>query len=190
MYSQLKKSIEKIIQLSTKEWSIVENAFTFRQISKNFLLQEERKTAKEIYFINKGILRLFYNKDGEEITAFIFSENLFASSYQSFLEQSPSNQLIESLEESELLVTTYSQIQNLYQTIPKFNFLARIVAEQRFINAQKILSSFILDTPEQRYVKFSKENPDILQRVPQHIIASFLGITAVSLSRIRKRIVS
>jgi hypothetical protein len=70
------------------------------------------------------------------------------------------------------------------------NILTRKVAEQRFINAQRILSSFILDSPEDRYRKFEEQNKDLLQRVPQHIIASFLGITPVSLSRIRKRIIS
>ena len=76
----------------------------------------------------------------------------------------------------------------LYEQVPKINILTRKIAEQRFINAQQILSSFLLDTPEERYLKFIEKNGDLLLRVPHHIIASFLGITPVSLSRIRKRV--
>jgi len=86
------------------------------------------------------------------------------------------------------LVINYRDLNKLYELIPKMNVLARKVAEQRFINAQLILSSYILDGPEERYRKFEKEHGDLLLRVPHYMIASFLGITPVSLSRIRKRL--
>lgn len=187
MFTQLKEAINKLVPFSTKEWLALENAFSFRQIPKKFQLVEEGKIAREIYFINKGVLRLYYNNDGSEITGFIFTENLFASCYESFLRQAPSVQVMEALEDCELLVLTHAALQRLYADVPKMHILTRVVTEQRFINAQQILSSFILDTPEERYHKFAIQRPDLLQRIPQHIIASFLGITPVSLSRIRKR---
>jgi CRP-like cAMP-binding protein len=131
---------------------------------------------------------LYYTKDGEEITGFIFKENLFASSYDSFLRQVPGIQTLETLEDCDLLVLNKTALENLYEALPKMHILARKVAEQRFINAQMILSSFILDSPEERYRKFEEQHGDLLLRVPHHIIASYLGITPVSLSRIRKRI--
>lgn len=190
LFNQLKSNISQIILLTDKEWQCVENAFSFRKVPKKTLLIKEGAIAKEIYYINKGLLRLFYNKDGEEITGFIFKENLFASSYESFLEQAPSIQNLDALEDCELLVISHAALQQLYIDVPKINIVTRIVAEKRFINGQQILSSHILDTPLERYVKFSRQHPDILQRVPLNIIASFLGITPVSLSRIRNRIVS
>ncbi|NJO90031.1 MAG: Crp/Fnr family transcriptional regulator [Chloroflexia bacterium] len=188
MYKALKEQLNAIVPISEKEWDIIRNKFVFRQVPKKFVLVKTDDIADEVYFVNKGLLRLYYEKDGEEITAFIYSEKLFASSYDSFLSKTKSNQCIDALEDCDLLVLSYQGMQELYSEVPKFNVIARIVSEQRFINAQRILSSFILDSPEERYLKFTKQFPNLIQRVPQHIIASYLGVTPVSLSRIRKRI--
>ncbi|ULQ57691.1 Crp/Fnr family transcriptional regulator [Flavihumibacter rivuli] len=154
------------------------------------MLVREGDIARELYFVNKGVLRLFYNKEGEEVTGFLFSEGLFASSYESFLRRAPSIQSLETLEDADLLVLTSDALEKLYQDVPRINILTRKIAEQRFINAQLLLSSFIMETPEERYRKFAEQHPEILLRVPQHIIASYLGITPVSLSRIRARLSS
>ncbi len=190
MYSLLFETIGKLIPLNKQEQTLLMDSFSILQVPKKFKLAEEGKVAKEIYFINEGLLRLFYRKEGEEITGFIFREGLFASSYDSFLKEIPSIQTLETLEESELLVITKIDLETLYLKMPAMNIFTRKVAEQRFINAQLILSSFILDSPEERYKKYAIENSDLLNRVPQHYIASFLGITPVSLSRIRKRLMT
>jgi CRP-like cAMP-binding protein len=188
MFNDFYNCISKIVSFTEKEKQVIENAFTFRQVPKKFKLAEEGKIAKELYFINKGLVRLYYTKDGEEITGYIFKEFLFASSYESFLRQLPSIQTLETLEDCELLVIDYKSLEQLYEALPKMHIVARKVAEQRFINAQMILSSFILDSPKERYQKFEKEHGDLLLRIPHHIIASYLGISAVSMSRIRKRL--
>ncbi len=189
MYQALKQQLNAIVSLTESEWESISNQFIFRQIPRRFVLVKTGDIADEVYFVNKGVLRLYYEKDGEEITAFVYSENLFASSYESFLSQTKSNQCIDALEDCDLLVLSYQGMQKLYKEVPRFNIITRIIAEQRFINAQRILSSFILDSPEERYLKFTEQFPSLIQRVPQHIIASYLGVTPVSLSRIRKRIV-
>jgi CRP-like cAMP-binding protein len=188
MYQQIHHSIAQFVNLSDKEKDYLEEAFTIRHVPKTFKLVEEGQVSKELYFINKGLIRLFYNKEGEEITGYIFKENLFSSSYDSFLTQAPSLQTLETLEDSELLVINRDDLDVLYEQVPKMHIFIRKMAEQRFINVQRILSSFILDSPAERYSKFEATNKDLLQRVPQHYIASFLGITPVSLSRIRKRL--
>jgi CRP-like cAMP-binding protein len=188
MFNDFYNCISKIVSFTEKEKQVIENAFTFRQVPKKFKLAEEGKIAKELYFINKGLVRLYYTKDGEEITGYIFKEFLFASSYESFLRQLPSIQTLETLEDCELLAIDYKSLEQLYEALPKMHIVARKVAEQRFINAQMILSSFILDSPKERYQKFEKEHGDLLLRIPHHIIASYLGISAVSMSRIRKRL--
>ncbi len=188
MFTLLHQTIERFVHLDARERAVLENAFTFRQVPKKFTLVAYGQIARELYFINKGLLRLYYLKDGEEITGFIFREGLFAGSYDSFLRQAPGIQVLETLEDCELLVLRHEKLEELYQTVPKINVMTRKIAEQRFINAQMVLSSFLLDTPEERYVKFVEHNADLLLRVPHHIIASYLGITPVSMSRIRKRI--
>ena len=188
MFTLLHQTVQQFVHLDAHERAVFENAFTFRQVPKKFTLVDYGQITRELFFINKGLLRLYYKKDGEEITGFIFREGLFASSYDSFLRQAPSIQYLETLEDCELLVLRHEKMEELYRILPKINIFTRKVAEQRFINAQMILSSFLLDTPEERYVKFVEHNADLLLRVPHHLIASYLGITPVSMSRIRKRI--
>jgi CRP-like cAMP-binding protein len=188
MFEPFYRYTGRIVSFTENEKQILEDAFTFRQVPKKFKLTEEGKIARELYFILKGLVRLYYTKDGQEITGFIFREQLFASSYDSFLRQVPSLQSLETLEDSNLLVIGYTRMQQLYEELPKMHILARKVAEQRFINVQMMLSSFILDSPKERYRKFEEQHGDLLLRVPHHMIASYLGITPVSLSRIRKRL--
>lgn len=188
MFESLYGYASQLVRFSNAEKQIIESYFSYRQVPRKFKLTTEGKIARELYFINKGLLRLYYTKDGEEITAYLFREHLFASSYDSFLRQAPGIQTLETLEDSDLLVIQYDDLQKVYNEIPSMQVLARKVAEQRFINAQTILSSYILDSPEERYKKFEAQHGDLLLRVPHHMIASFLGITPVSLSRIRKRL--
>lgn len=188
MFEPFYRYLQPLAVLTNEEKNILEHAFSFRLVPKKFQLSQEGKTAKELYFIVKGLVRLYYTKAGEEITGYIFKEGLFASSYESFLTQAPGIQTLETLEECNLLAISYDRLQQLYEEVPKMHIIARKVAEQRFISAQLMLSSFILDNPEERYKKFELEHGDLLLRVPHHIIASYLGITPVSLSRIRKRL--
>lgn len=190
MYSQLKRYVSQWADFTASELGLLEELFVFREVPRKFTLIREGEVAKEIYFINRGCLRLFYSKEGNEVTAFIFLENLFATALDSLLQQAPSHQSLETLEDSELLVVDRVKLQKMYDHSMNFQKMGRRVAEQRFINAQRILSSFILDSPEERYQKLLQSHPEWFQRVPQHYIASFLGITPVSLSRIRKRIMS
>lgn len=188
MFTALFDYCAQLVSFTREEQQIVESYFSVRQVPKKFTLIQNGKIARELYFINKGLLRLYYTKDTEDITAFIFREHLFASCYDSFLRQAPSIQGLEALEDSELLVITLNDLNMLYKKVPRMETLTRKIAEQRFINAQLILSSYILDSPEERWKKFEANNGDLLLRVPHHMIASFLGITPVSLSRIRKRL--
>lgn len=187
MFSALHQIVGQFVELDARENAILEQAFTFKKVPKKCKLTKKGEIATELFFINKGLVRLYYEKGKEEITGFIFKEHLFASSYDSFLRKVPSLQTLETLQACELLVITYQKLEELYVTLPKINVLTRKVAEQRFINGQQILSSFLLESPEERYRRFEVQHKDLLQRVPQNMIASFLGITPVSLSRIRKR---
>ncbi|SDF09039.1 cAMP-binding domain of CRP or a regulatory subunit of cAMP-dependent protein kinases [Chitinophaga filiformis] len=183
-----RKTMERIIPISDTDWQMISQKFEPIEVPKRTLLTKEGQIASSIYFIIKGILRIFYTKEDVEITGFIFSEGLFASCYESFLLQTKSNQTLEALEDCVLLTIDYHTLQTLYKEVPALHIVGRVVAEQRFINGQRILSSHLLDSHEERYRQFADQYPDLLQRVPQHIIASYLGITPVSLSRIRKRI--
>lgn len=167
---------------------MLSDAFISRQISKKHDLLLPGKISREIYFIEKGCLQLYYDKNGEDATIFIAVENMFIGAFASFLSRRPSEQGLRALEDCELLVLTHTALEELYLTLPKMNIIVRKLLEQRFLHAQSLVSSFVLNNPEERYLQMLRRRPELLQRVPQHVLATFLGITPVSLSRIRKRL--
>jgi CRP-like cAMP-binding protein len=188
-YQRLKLAVETLIPLSDQEWDLFSAAFTERVIDGKTIITREGEIEKEIYFVCSGLARLYYQtKDNDQITAFIFCENMFASCLESFIKQHPSTQNLDTLESCTLLVLTKDNLDKLYEQVPKTHMIMRKVMEARFIAAQQLLSSYILAGPKERYELFSLHYPHLVQRVPQYILASFLGITPVSLSRIRKRI--
>lgn len=175
--------------LTAKDIEAFTRNFATKTVKKNSLLLTAGKIAKEVYFIKRGCIRLFYEKDGDDISAFFFTENMFAGAYDSFISQKPSRHNIETIEDCEVLAINYSDFHRLLESHPTMNALVRKILEERFVALHDLFTSQILDTPEERYVKLQNERPDLINRIPQHQIATFLGVTPVSLSRIRNRLV-
>jgi len=186
--NEILNSIKKITDLSNAEIGLILNKFETKIIKKKTILLAADEIAKEIYFVVRGCLRLYYVKDGVDISAYFFTEGMFAGAYDSFISKQPSRHYIETLENSELLSINFMNFSKLFDEFPKMNEFVRKILEDRFISLHKLFTSQILDSPEERYLNLLKDNPDLVNRVPQHYIATFLGITPVSLSRIRSRI--
>lgn len=180
---------EQFVVFTPQEKELIKRQLTVRDIPKNHVLIDVGEVAEETYFINKGCIRLYYlTEEGEEVTGFVFLENMMGGSGESFFSQVPSTQIIESLEECELLVLTYDKLEQLYLDVPKMNVLVRKLLQQRMIFAQKVVASLIINKPQDRYSSYLQLHPDLENRIPQHVLASYMGITPVSLSRIRKRL--
>lgn len=189
MHEKLRGVLNTIIPLDDDDWDKLWPLFAVEQIAPKKQLTAIGNIERKLYFVVNGIIRLYcLDTNDNEITVFLFAENHFASCYPSFLTESPSDQALETVEESTVLSINKTDFDLLHLIVPKANILTRNIAEQRFINSQRIFTSYISRTPEQRYLDFEREHGKLLLRVPQHIIASFLGITPVSLSRIRNRI--
>lgn len=154
--------------------------------SKTVLL-EEGKIADKIYLVRKGCLRLFFYNEGKDITFQFFFEGDFVASFDSLYRGTPSLFSLESIEPSEVVSI---KKEDFYHKIES-NLSLRLLYEEKIIERfsfyQHLFLSRIKNTPQQRYEELLKEYPNIIQRVPQHYIASYLGITPVSLSRIRNR---
>lgn len=154
--------------------------------SKAILLEEE-KIAERLYLIRKGCLRLFFYNEGKDITFQFFFEGDFVASFDSLYKRTPSLFYLESIEPTELTAIRGEDFHNLINN----NLSVRQLYEEKLIDRfhayQQLFLSRIKNTPQQRYEELLKEYPNIIQRVPQHYIASYLGITPVSLSRIRNR---
>lgn len=187
--TDLRATFEQIISLNKEEWEVVQSAFDVLHVPHKQVLTDLGQVEENIYFLAQGLMRLYcLNVKGEETTIFLYRERHFASCYLSFLTQTPSEQALETLENCILFSISKRKYDMLHQKIPKMNIITRVVAEQRFVNAQRIFSSHIMQSPEERYLSFERQHGDLLLRIPHHIIASFLGITPVSLSRIRNRV--
>jgi len=182
-------SIQQMTGLTESELEIVLKNFETKSLKKKSNLLQAGTIAKEIYFILNGCIRLYYEKGGEDISAYFFTENMFAGAYDSFITQKPSRHSIEAIEECKVLAISYKSFQELLIKFPKMNEFVRKVLEERFVSLHELFTSQILDSPEERYLNLQKDRPDLLNRIPQHQIATFLGITPVSLSRIRNRVV-
>ena len=180
-------TIKQFSDFTDAEVNTILEKFVKRRIKKKVNLLSAGSVAKEIYFIYSGCMRLYYEKDGEDISAYFFTEGMFAGAYDSFVSRQPSRHNIETIENCEVRAISFSDSQELFATVPRMNELVRKVIEERFVSLHQLLTSQLLDTPEERYLYLLHHRPDLLNRIPQHQIATFLGITPVSLSRIKGR---
>lgn len=176
-------------ELSLEDLMGIMDLFVPRQLSAGEVYIRKGAVQDKIAYIKKGMIRVFSVKpSGEEVTVLLRWEDQFFSSYDATLFHQPSRFTYQAIEETELLETDYSVLMDYLDNTPAFarvkhHFLLEMLAE-----SMVRVESFILLTPEERYLKLIRDKHDIVQRVHDKYIATFLGITPVSLSRIRKRI--
>ena len=154
-------------------------------IKKNKELQQIGQTCKTIYFINKGIARIYYLKDGIDITESFALENNLIARVESLFTGKPSNKAIQIVEDAEITAISAPQLFKLYDLFPDIERTFRKIFEAAYVDTVNRIDSIQFHTAEHRYKYLVEETPDILKRVPLKYIASYLGITQVSLSRIR-----
>ncbi|MET0758972.1 MAG: Crp/Fnr family transcriptional regulator [Flavobacterium sp.] len=157
-------------------------------IKKNQDLQAIGHTCKTIYFINKGIARIYYYKEGVDITeSFIFENNIIAR-VESLFTGRPSRKAIQVLEDSEIIAINATELFDLYDTYPEIERLFRKIFEAGYVDTVNRMEAIQFHTADERYMALLNEQPALLQRVSLKHIASYLGITQVTLSRIRAAI--
>ena len=188
--NRLIQNIEPYISLSDEEKELLENSVTKKTFNKKELIFEEGKIANEIYFVSKGCVRLFYNVQGLDKTAFFYTEGKFICAGESFTFNVPALENYESVEPTELLIFSKQDIEKLILQIPKMEIIARVAVENELITSQKVIASFITKSPEERYLDLLNTQRELFQRVPQQYIASFLGVSPETLSRIKKRVIN
>jgi len=188
MYEQITNQLIQLINLDKDEIDHFISKLQTKEFDKKKLVLQEGNICKYSFFINKGCLRYYYNIEGRENTGQFFFENSWYTDYESYLSGKPSNQNIETLEKSELILLAKSDLQQLFIDIPKFEKFGRIMAENAFLGLRNRNEMLTNQTAEERYLNLIKERPKVFEKVPQHYIASYLGIKPPSLSRIRKRI--
>jgi CRP-like cAMP-binding protein len=181
--------IDRIAQLIPdigERWAQYRHWFTEIDVKRSATLLHEGEVARRLYFVKSGCLRASMTHRGKEITFQFFFEDDVVASIESFRSRKPSGMSIKAVERSTLIVLGKPGLEQLARDFPGLKDIMLETAFRRFEHYTKLFVSSIRDTPRQRYLAILRDDPRIVQRVPQHFIASYLGITPVSLSRIRR----
>ena len=180
--------IAQAVALGEDEVNALRERMSLRQIRAGEAWLREGERCHEVAFVASGVLRVYFLDDGDDVTAYFATEGHTVSDYESFLTGAPARMTTEAVEDAALVVLGRDAIEWAYQTLAQGERLGRVIAERLFLATHARLAAFYLDSAEERYTRLVEEHPGLIQRVPQHMIASYVGVRPQSLSRIRRRI--
>jgi CRP-like cAMP-binding protein len=188
MFDLLQEKIAEKVVLTDDELAYCKTVFIPKKLRKRQYLLQEGDACKYQAFVVKGILRSYtIDEKGTEHILQFAPEGWWITDLYSYLTGEPSNFTIDALEDAELLLITRTEWEELMRKVPKLEHYFRVLIQNHLIATQRRLLQTLSQTAEEKYVKFAQTYPDCLQRVPQHMIASYLGITRETLSRLRKQ---
>lgn len=158
-----------------------------KEVPKGYVLLEHGKICRHLYMLEKGFARGYYTQDGRDISLWFAFEGDILASYYSFVTLKPSYTTIEILEDSTIAGVSYDQLNELYRSYPEFNLIGRLMTEKYFIELEERTLSFQFQSASERYHQLIERHPQLLQKASLGHIASFLGISQETLSRIRAK---
>jgi CRP-like cAMP-binding protein len=190
MFELLYKKISEKISITEKEFDFCKSLFRPKKLRKRQYLLQEGDVCKYQAFVEKGILRSYTvdEKGAEHILQFA-SEGWWMADLSSYITGEPSLFNMHALEDVELLLLSKPHWDQLMQTVPRFERYFRILIQNNLIATQKRLMQSLTELAEEKYIKFTQTYPACVQRVPQHMIASYLGVSRETVSRLRKNLV-
>lgn len=179
-----------IIELNDEDRALVRSCIEVKSYEKGAMIQEAGQVADAFFYNIDGFVRLFYWKNGEERTAYFYPKGTFVSAYESFVKQEPSRINLQTAEDTQLAIISAQAAQKLLKYSSKFEVISRVVMEDELIAHQNMIEGLLTLSAEERYQNLIESNPSLLSRVPQHHIASYIGVKPESFSRIKKRYLS
>lgn len=187
MYTSIFDYIERYISLTTAEKDTFMALVKQYHLKKGELLLEAGKYCSRQYFIIKGCVRTYYTDQKAEEHIIQFGiENWWAADINSFINHTPADYSIQALENTEVVILEGDDLERLYAEIPKFERLFRIIIQKAYVAAQQRIVASISQTAEERYTAFLQKYPGLDQRVPQYMIASYIGVTPEFFSKMKK----
>ncbi len=179
--------ISKYVSLTEEEKNALASLDLFHSVKKGAILLKEGQKSKDSYFVLKGCIRTYYILDGEEKTTAFYTE-MEALTPPCVISKTPSDYYISCIEDTILTISNSDMETEMNSKFPKFEIMCRILSEELLAKQRIDFDAFKTSSPEQRYLNLLQKRPDLIQRVPQHQLASYLGIKPQSLSRLRARI--
>jgi CRP-like cAMP-binding protein len=188
MTTDLKIFLSKYVNLPDAELEDISSKFKSKSVKKNNYLLRQGDICKDLVFVQKGCLRLYYIKEDIEVSVWFAFPHSSAIEIYSFISENPSDYFLQAIEDSEVLYLPKSELNKLYQHHPKMQEMMRRFWEDVILNLINRFTALQKDSAEQRYLDLLNK-PTYLETIPQKYLASFIGVTPTSLSRIRKKIV-
>ena len=188
MEKNIRNAISNFIEFTDSEWLEFSEDFVEKKIDKGDFLIKEGEYCNYVGFIDEGLLNYSYLVDGKKYIRGFFFDNDFISSYTSFLLNEKSKGYIQAVENTFITLIHKTKIHQLFEKTSKFQQLGRMLTEHLFILVSEKYEDLLLKSPEERYLNLIENKPNVIQSIPQYMIASWLGITPEALSRIRKRL--
>lgn len=187
MTTDLKKFISRFVALSDTELEEIACKFKSKVVKKNSYVLKEGDTCRDFVFVQKGCLRLYYVKDDIEVSVWFAFKHSSAIEIYSFISESPSDYFLQAIEDSEVLYLPKTELKKLYQHYPKMQEMMRNFWEAVLLDLIGRFTALQKDSAEKRYLDLLNTT-NYLETIPQKYLASFIGVTPTSLSRIRKNI--
>lgn len=182
------RATSQFTRLSSESAGALRAALKKSEFAKGHVLVRQDSVCNYLYFIEKGLTRTFYVKDGKDVTDWISAENSFSCSIISFITRKPDRRIIELLESSTVFSIHHNDLENLYAKYHDIERLGRLIISSGLVQMQKKIDDLHFVTAAQRYHNLMETTPKIILRVPLGMIASYLGISQETLSRIRSQI--
>ena len=188
MHSDLKQFLNKYIELTEGEMDDIVNRFKTKEVKKNDYLLKQGNICKDLVFVQKGCLRLYYLNHDIEVSVWFAFQQSSAIEIYSFISENPSNYFIQAIENSEVLYLSKTELLKLYELQPKVHEMMRNFWEDVILHLINRFTALQKDSAEKRYLDLLNK-PSYMETIPQKYLASFIGVTPTSLSRIRKQII-
>jgi CRP-like cAMP-binding protein len=185
---KFKKYLMQMTSMDNESFDIAIKYLKTERVEKGKFFVKEGQICNKIAYLNKGLLRVYYLKDGIDINTCFCKENSITSSFESFVNRTPTIENIQALETTELITLSHENLIKLYELRPAWYKFSRFLTERECLRLSNRLTSLSFETAKEKYLNLLKTQPEIIKRVPIQHIASYLGISRETLSRIRSQI--
>jgi len=187
-FEKIKSYITDAIQMNDKTFNLALDYFVIKHIKKGDYILREGKISDHITYIQEGLFRTYYLKDGVEINTCFCMENSITLSINSFVNQSVSKEYIQAIEDATIVSLSHENLMKLYKLDPDWQLLGRVLTEKECTRLSERINTLSFETAKEKYLHLIETQPKIIQRVSIQHIASYIGVTRETLSRIRSQI--
>lgn len=182
-------ALNNLIKLDKLEWEILAGFIELEEYREKEFLDIESKPTDKLYFLTSGALRVFRKIKNKECTYNLYITPRFVANFEALLTDKPAMHSIQALSDTTVVTLKYKDAQKLYDVFPKFDRIGRLLTESVLLQEVKRIDDITCFEPFERYQKLLHESPELIQKLPQKYIASYLGISPESLSRMKAKLI-